>query len=278
MATTLRLVMTLLVRDEADILWQQLQFHRAQGIDHFIITDNLSVDETPAIIQRAVACGWATAMTAMDDDYRQSEWVSAMARRAADEFAADWVINSDADEFWLARSGCLRDAFAAVPAEYGVLRAQRYDGVSDRSDRRWYERMQHRCVKPHSATGRPLPPKVAHRAHSAVLVLPGNHRVSGLPQPAVLDAQLEILHFPTRTIAQFENKIRKGGAAMQRNSVDGPGINRKWRKLYQVLQREGTLAAHLSPYFRSNWQLAVARFRRELIRDTRVADLLRTVH
>lgn len=269
--------MTLLVRDEADILWQHLLFHRAQGVDHFIITDNLSVDETPAIIRRAVACGWATAMTALDDDFRQSEWVTAMARRAVDECAADWVINSDADEFWLARSGCLRDVFAAAPADCSVLCAQRYDCVSDQSNRRWYERMQHRCVVPRSAAGRQLPPKVAHRAHSAVLVLPGNHRVRGLPQAGILDAQIEILHVPVRTPAQFENKIRNGGAALQRNSVDGPDVGHIWRKLYHVLQHEGSLSAHLKPYFRSNLQLAIARFRRELTHDTRIIDVLRSV-
>ena len=38
------LVLTLLCRDEADILDSMLRFHLAQGVDRIIATDNGSVD------------------------------------------------------------------------------------------------------------------------------------------------------------------------------------------------------------------------------------------
>jgi|HubBroStandDraft_4_1064222.scaffolds.fasta_scaffold15179_1 hypothetical protein len=48
---TMKLVMTLLARDEEDILASNLDFHVAHGVDFFIATDNLSVDRTSEILR-----------------------------------------------------------------------------------------------------------------------------------------------------------------------------------------------------------------------------------
>ncbi len=40
---------------------------------------------------------------------------------------------------------------------------------------------------------------------------------------------LEIMHFPIRSQAQFENKIRNGGAAYARNTNLPQTIARGWR-------------------------------------------------
>jgi hypothetical protein len=208
------------------------------------------------------------------EEFHQASWVTQMARRAAADLRAHWVINSDADEFWCARSGTLREAFSQVPKQYGVLSALRYDCISDTSDRPWLERMQQRCARPHSATGRPLPPKVAHRADASISVRMGNHSVSGRNRRGVLHDAIEILHLPARTAAQFEKKIRFGTESLIRSNLD-PRICHMWRELYGVLQRDGSLQSSVAPYFRSESELAAAIASGELVRDTRIADALR---
>ncbi len=43
----MRIVLTLLVRDEADIIGSNLAYHLSQGVDFVIATDNGSRDGTP---------------------------------------------------------------------------------------------------------------------------------------------------------------------------------------------------------------------------------------
>jgi hypothetical protein len=47
-----KLFMTLLVKNEEGMLEENLQFHKAMGVDGFIITDNNSTDSTPDIIRK----------------------------------------------------------------------------------------------------------------------------------------------------------------------------------------------------------------------------------
>ena len=170
----MKLVMTLLVRDEEDVLAANIDYHRAMGVDFFICTDNKSEDSTPDIIKSYVDAGIAHYIYEGDDNYDQTRWVTRMARLAATDFAADWVINNDADEFWWPREGDLKSTFASVPANYTTLVAERHDfvPVTDEQDD-FLTDMIYRKIVSLNTKGKPLPPKVAHRAH------PGRGRTAG---------------------------------------------------------------------------------------------------
>ena len=108
--------MTLLARDEADVVDAQIAFHLHAGVDFVIATDNASTDGTTEIFERYERAGRLRLLREPGDDMRQAEWVTRMARLAATEHDADWVIHSDADEFWWPRGGTLEDVLATVPA------------------------------------------------------------------------------------------------------------------------------------------------------------------
>lgn len=271
----MRLVMTLLVRDEEDILDTHLGYHFAQGVDHVIVTDNLSADRSPEIIAQYQADGRVSVIREESDDYAQGEWVTRMARRAYRDQGADWVINSDADEFWWPLSGDLKSTLAALPPEVGSLEVSRYDFVPVPPDGRpFYARMVVRETESVNAHGNPLPPKVCHRGHPEIEVSQGNHRVSGLhlevfkgPSPMVIN------HFPLRTYEQFENKIIKGGQAYQRNTELGLNVGGTWRYLYR-LYKTGRLREYYLNRERSVSEIEEGLQTGTLVRDDRLYQFL----
>lgn len=235
--------MTLLVRNEEDIIATNLDFHYAQGVDFVIVTDNNSADHTLEILSGYQAEGRLRLIREPDDTYAQSRWVTRMARLAAVEHDADWLIHCDADEFWWPDRGNLKSTLAAIPWRYGLIRAPRtnFIPVDDVAARPFQRRMVVRERESINTMGSPLPPKICHRARRRVIVDQGNHAVSGwflraLPTPSPIG----ILHFPLRSYAQFENKILKGGAAYARNTELGPDVGATWRGLYREL-KEGRL-------------------------------------
>ncbi len=88
-----------------------------------------------------------------------------MARIAAVEHGADWVINNDADEFWWPQIGSLRDVFAAIPPEYGQVEVRRCNFLPRPPDGQpFFRRMVYREAMSLNPSALPLESKVAHRA------------------------------------------------------------------------------------------------------------------
>jgi hypothetical protein len=212
----MKLVMTLLVRNEADIVDAQIAFHLSAGVDFVIATDNRSEDGTTEILERYEQAGRLLLLRESGDDMRQGEWVTRMARLAATDFGADWVINSDADEFWWPRGGSLKDVLAAVPERYGVIRgAWRHFLPRPVSEEPFSERMTVRLRAPafpsEKRTIFHAHQKVAHRATADVVVENGNHGAEGIGlEPLRAWHPLEVLHFSIRSPEQIATKSRGG--------------------------------------------------------------------
>lgn len=236
------IVMTLLVRDNADIVAANLDFHLAMGVDHVVVTDNASADETREIVRDYVGRGVATLIEEPADDYDQSAWVTRMARLAAQELAADWVINSDVDEFWWPLEGDLKSVFSRVPAHYGRVSAQRSNFLPVRTAAGAFWRdMVWRYLVSRNGLGEVLPAKIAHRAAADVRVAEGNHAAtSAILGPVDPQERIVIFHFPYRSLAQYAAKIAKGGPAVENNRNVGPETFHVWRR-HSELQRLGLL-------------------------------------
>jgi hypothetical protein len=267
------IVMTLLVRDEQDIIAANLDYHLLQGVDHFIVTDHRSEDATAVILKDYVDRGLVDYIHESSEGYDQHAWVTRMARMAFTEHGADWVINSDADEFWWPAQGTLASTFAGLPASVNVVKAQRFNFVPvDETGATVYDRMVYREKISFNTFGRPLPPKVAHRGSPNVTVRQGNHSISGLGEQGLANDCIEILHFPVRSYAQIENKIAKGGRAYTITTGLPEDAGRTWRALYRDYEHDGNIRSYFDECFYDSQRLAKALAEGELVIDRRLSD------
>jgi len=273
----MKLVMTLLVRDEADILDAQIAFHLHAGVDFVIATDNRSTDGSTEILERYERAGVLHLIREQGDDMRQSEWVTRMARLAATGFGADWVLHADADEFWWPRGGNLQEVLAAVPSRYGVVRGCWRHFLPRADDGSFFaERMTVRLAEPafpgDKTTIFHAHQKVAHRAGPDAVVEAGNHNVEGEGlEPLRAWHPIEVLHFSFRTVAQVARKARGGWL---RNRGYDPTLH---QYLLDDAVREGRAETFYESFVVSDEALADGLVDGSLAVDTRLRAALRTL-
>jgi Glycosyl transferase family 2 len=265
-----KIVMTLLARNEEDILDAHLSFHRAAGVDLVLAIDNDSDDSTPEILASHARDGFVD-VRRETGDLQQADWVTELARRAAAEFGADWVINADADEFYWPRGGTLKDVFSAVPARYGGVRGMlRNFAPRPHGDDFFADRMTVRVCNPGAEDNSPYSPrfKAMHRGDPNVEVFWGSNRaVSRGLDPLSGWYPIDVLHFPIRSLEQCRDKFLRWYAIAP---------SRFRTAAYDADQR-GTMREFYESYVVDDEALEAGLADGTLAIDTRLRDALRSL-
>jgi hypothetical protein len=238
----MRVVMTLLVRNEGDIIRENIEFHKEMGVDYFIVTDHGSTDNTGEILG-----GYKDIMSIKRIEYKgynQGEWVSEMAREAYNKYKADWVINNDADEFWYVKGG-YKEYFSKIREDTYKIHINRYDFyyIEDILDRgtKFYNRLLYREVRRRWT-------KCCHRGMYDAEVEMGNHNVYSRYYEergyrGVVDdtTGIKIYHYPVRDINRYKNKIIDSYENLRStlNISEEKGFH--WRNAYNYINRGGDI-------------------------------------
>jgi hypothetical protein len=276
----MKLVVTVLARDEADVIDAQVAFHLAAGADFVIATDNNSRDGTADILETYEREGVLRLIREPAEGLRQGEWVTRMARMAAREFGADWVINTDADEFWWPRGGSLKEVLEAVPRDFGIVQGFWRSFVPRPDDGEpFFERMtvrlsQRAPINDPTSFYRPVV-KVAHRADPDVAVGRGNHALAGTGFATLTTWHpIEVLHFPLRSRDQWMRKVELQGVAFTKYiDRSGTGYHLKG---YDAL-RDGRIEDQHASLVVDDDSLQSGLNNLSLARDTRLRDALRRI-
>jgi hypothetical protein len=275
----MKLVMTLLARDEADVIDAWLAFHLNAGADFVVATDNRSKDGTTEVLERYAREGYVHLIHEPGEDLRQDEWVTRMARLAATNFGAQWVINSDADEFWWPRGASLRDVLAAVPERYGTVGAFLRMFVPRPGEGNPFERLTVRFsalapINDPASLYKPIR-KVIHRGHPDIRLTRGNHAVIDSPfAPLRGWFPVEVFHFPIRSAEQCAHKAELQGHAFETYVQRPPTAYHA--AMFEAL-RSGTIRDYYESQVVGDEELARGEAEGRLVVDTRLRDALRTL-
>ena len=244
--------MTILVRDEVDIIGENIRFHSIQGVDNFTVMDNGSVDGTREILAALTEEFDLNIIDNPNHTIDQDLWVTQMARQVRESGRADWVILNDADEFWVNSDGSLKNEMANKTGIVYVARQNMLPCVSDVSapGYRFYNNVMRvskplgngrRRINPDEPLDvemnlRTLPGKVICRLSGLHHVKMGSHAVSHDDEVTQSHSTL-IYHFPFRTFEQFVKKVRTYGSALEANSRLSKGTSWHFRRWYKQLER-----------------------------------------
>ncbi|WP_267442791.1 MULTISPECIES: glycosyltransferase family 2 protein [unclassified Curtobacterium] len=275
------LAVTLMVRDEADVIPAWLDHHVAQGFDVFVITDNGSEDGTTEILTAFAEREDVVVDLRHDPVHRKQQGtvVTGMARDAATVHHADWVVNADADEFLLPvdRSLTVRSVFEQLDPAIGAFTVPVVNLTGRLAESgAGLERLHWRDERPIEelrAAGLLAPPttNAIHVGDPDVTVVQGNHQVSVANGGEVPDAlALEVLHLPWRSWAQYAHRVEVSGRAYEANPDLTPSPRHHGMRDYRRLQ-EGVLQATFALRFVTDAEAEAGPF----TRDDGIVDALR---
>jgi hypothetical protein len=219
--------MLLLARDEVDIIGANIDFHLAMGIEHFVVTDNGSVDGTRDVLadfKRRLG----KSIVIIDDAepaHHQSVRVDRMIQIAKQEFRPRWIIPSDADEFWYPASGRYD---SEIDGRKNILNCY-WHNFLPRPNTRWQEFMD--VGEMPGYHGKMC--KTFCLARGLIGMYSGNHQSRSIPHIASRSENIRIYHYPVRSYEQFERKVVQGHRATLKASFEQAAAWH-WREYFQA--------------------------------------------
>ncbi|GEL44556.1 hypothetical protein MEX01_51470 [Methylorubrum extorquens] len=250
----------MMVKDEDDIIYENLAWHYQIGFKCFLIINNGSTDNTRAEINRFIKdFSEKGARVVVVDDYEEAYYQAAKttagSKFAKIYFGCNWIFALDADEFLdfgrrklvdvityverqmsdllqCSSNSGLYAAAVRMPLRNYVCTPE--DDVTDRSPTR-------RMVFRHrQGDGR----KVAVRLTEDVYIAQGNHHArlnDGTTLPSIDGASigLSIRHYRVRSFDHFMSKVKNGGIAYERATKLAPQVGTHWREYYEILKNKG---------------------------------------
>jgi hypothetical protein len=259
-------VVAMMVRDEDDVIAQNLHHHYRMGLRKFVILLNCCRDATQSLVERfrvthpdAVVCSMVDPV----EGYYQAGKTQAAVDFARSYFAAvrrrvSWCFVLDADEFIaMDHDRGIADLIGAAEGndrDFITFHLCNATSAADAPFRPGSDIYRHFDLVAGCAV--PVVTKNAFRLDLNAEIAMGNHSLLyprlGLDRCFVAaDIGARLVHLPYRSAAQVKTKIINGGTAYQASDLD-VGLGAHWRTLYTQYLEEGpaVFERQMATYYR----------------------------
>lgn len=219
-----------MVKDEKDVIFENLCWHYYMGFRKFLIIDNGSTDETSAIIDRFKKLTSADTVVIKINDarvlYAQASRTNALIMLAEELFPEIlWIFPNDADEF-IVFGKSMEETLSEIPSKANCIYLPRItyiptdDYFSHGKETPFYQRIHvaHKRNPYGAADDYMGNGKTFIRAHQGLRLCYGNHVVSAMSETAQIyasgvDYGIHIREFPLRSPEHALKKIVNMGKA-----------------------------------------------------------------
>ncbi len=239
------LTMTILVKNEADIIEKNIRYHAKKGVDNFVVMDNNSTDGTREILEELKK---EYEITIIDEKgiYNQAKWMTKLTHIARKKYNPSWLIPNDADEFWYSEKS-LKET---IKSKKRVLTVDRFNFLLQ-ENKKWYEsevrvenpvfyrKNTQLSAEKISIVLTKISPKVIINPKGLLWIRGGNHKALNIfdfrdyfrhYDKIKRFEKIKVFHFPIRSFEQFKKNIENRKKLLENGAKMGPHYKR-WVKL-----------------------------------------------
>lgn len=220
--------MTLLVKNEIDIIKDHVEYHLPK-VDILIVMDNCSTDGTFEYLE-SVKNDKLILLTQAAQNYNQHAWVTRMVNHAI-ELKADWVINCDADEFFVGDLKTVISKYANEGFNQIYPKGSQFYITDSKSN------SIRNMIYRDALTVKYSHDKVIHSTQGFKEVAPGNHWVilHKIIREFIAETyEIRIFHYHVRSWQQFKNRY-----VSEFSESKYLNMGHVWQQRYNIYKEKG---------------------------------------